>query len=61
VGITFAGGAHGDARAALDGAWDAIRAVAILPGAAEDATAELVAFLASKAGAYYSGCAFTLR
>jgi hypothetical protein len=39
-----------------------IRTVAILP--ADDAqgeTAELVAFLASKAGAYYAGCAFTLR
>jgi hypothetical protein len=39
-----------------------VRPVAILPG---DATgpaevAELVAFLASPAGAYYSGCAFTL-
>lgn len=32
---------------------------AILPGAAED-VAELVAFLASPAGDYYSGCAFTL-
>jgi NAD(P)-dependent dehydrogenase (short-subunit alcohol dehydrogenase family) len=38
-----------------------IRAVAILQGADENATAELVAFLASKAGAYYSGCTFTLR
>jgi NAD(P)-dependent dehydrogenase (short-subunit alcohol dehydrogenase family) len=38
-----------------------IRPVAILPGGAPEATAELVAFLASKAGAYYSGCAFTLR
>jgi len=39
-----------------------VRPVAILPG---DATspgevAELVAFLASRAGEYYSGCAFTL-
>jgi hypothetical protein len=38
-----------------------IRPVAILPGRDEHATAELVAFLASKAGAYYAGCAFTLR
>ena len=40
-----------------------IRPVAILPGARTrpDETAELVAFLASKAGAYYAGCAFTLR
>jgi hypothetical protein len=38
-----------------------IRPVAILQGGDEDATAELVAFLASKAGAYYAGCAFTLR
>jgi NAD(P)-dependent dehydrogenase (short-subunit alcohol dehydrogenase family) len=40
----------------------AIRPVAILPGAATSPAevAELVAFLASRAGAYYSGCAFTL-
>lgn len=40
----------------------AVRPVAVLPGAATDAgeVAELVAFLASPAGAYYSGCAFTL-
>jgi hypothetical protein len=38
-----------------------IRPVAILPGTDREATAELVAFLASAAGAYYSGCAFTLR
>ena len=40
-----------------------IRPVAILPGprATNDELAELVAFLASKAGAYYAGCAFTLR
>jgi hypothetical protein len=38
-----------------------IRTVTILQGADPHATAELVAFLASKAGAYYSGCAFTLR
>ena len=41
----------------------AIRPVAILPGprSTDDEVAELVAFLASKAGAYYAGCAFTLR
>jgi hypothetical protein len=38
-----------------------IRTVTILQGTDPHATAELVAFLASKAGAYYSGCAFTLR
>ncbi len=39
------------------------RPVAILPGTetTDDELAELVAFLASRAGAYYSGCAFTLR
>jgi len=39
-----------------------VRPVAILPGASSDAAAvaELAAFLASPAGAYYSGCAFTL-
>jgi len=39
------------------------RPVAILPDAdtTDDELAELVAFLASAAGAYYSGCAFTLR
>jgi hypothetical protein len=37
-----------------------IRPVAVLPGS-PGATAELVAFLASPAGAYYAGCAFTLR
>lgn len=37
-----------------------ITPTAILPGADED-VAELVAFLASPAGDYYSGCAFTLR
>jgi hypothetical protein len=39
-----------------------IRPVAILPGAATpaDAVAELAAFLASAAGEYYAGCAFTL-
>jgi len=36
-----------------------IRPVAVLPGAADD-VAELVAFLASPAGAYYSGCVFDL-
>ena len=38
-----------------------IRPVAILPGEEPSPTAELVAFLASPGGAYYSGCAFTLR
>ncbi len=38
-----------------------IRPVTILPGSDPETTAELVAFLASKAGAYYAGCAFTLR
>jgi hypothetical protein len=38
-----------------------IRPVTILQGDDPEATAELVAFLASRAGAYYSGCAFTLR
>jgi len=39
-----------------------IRPVAILPGAATSPAevAELTAFVASRAGAYYSGCAFTL-
>ena len=39
-----------------------VRPVAILPGSAPAAAevAELVAYLASPAGAYYSGCAFTL-
>jgi hypothetical protein len=37
-----------------------ITPTAILPGSDED-VAELVAFLASPAGNYYSGCAFTLR
>ena len=39
------------------------RPVTILPGThtTDDELAELVAFLASPAGAYYSGCAFTLR
>jgi hypothetical protein len=39
-----------------------IRAVAILPGAATgpDEVAELAGFLASRAGDYYSGCAFRL-
>jgi NAD(P)-dependent dehydrogenase (short-subunit alcohol dehydrogenase family) len=39
----------------------AIRPVTIHQGADPHATAELVAFLASSAGAYYAGCAFTLR
>jgi hypothetical protein len=40
-----------------------IRPVALLPGAdtAAGEVAELAAYLASPAGAYYSGCAFTLR
>ena len=40
----------------------AVRPVAILPGDATSPAevAELVAFLASPAGEYYSGCAFTL-
>jgi NAD(P)-dependent dehydrogenase (short-subunit alcohol dehydrogenase family) len=40
----------------------AIRPVTILPGAATSPAevAELVAFLASPAGGYYAGCAFTL-
>jgi NAD(P)-dependent dehydrogenase (short-subunit alcohol dehydrogenase family) len=39
-----------------------IRPVAVLPGAGTEAgeVAEIVAYLASPAGAYYSGCAFTL-
>ena len=37
-----------------------IRPVAVLPGDPAD-VAELVCFLASPAGAYYSGCAFRLR
>ena len=41
----------------------AITPTAILPGAAttDAEVAQLVAFLASPAGDYYSGCAFTLR
>lgn len=41
----------------------AITPTAIHPGAAtsDDEVAELVAFLASPAGDYYSGCTFTLR
>ncbi|MCW2991511.1 MAG: hypothetical protein JWM73_2105 [Solirubrobacterales bacterium] len=37
-----------------------ITPTAILPGA-DEPVAELVAFLASPAGDYYSGCTFTLR
>ena len=39
-----------------------VRPVAVLPGPATSSAevAELVAFLASPAGAYYSGCAFTM-
>jgi NAD(P)-dependent dehydrogenase (short-subunit alcohol dehydrogenase family) len=64
------GGAHhAAARAGLENlaralsiewARHRIRPVAVLPGSPA-ATAELVAFLASPAGAYYAGCAFTLR
>ena len=36
-----------------------VRTVAVLPGATEAVT-ELVAYLASPAGAFYSGCAFEL-
>jgi NAD(P)-dependent dehydrogenase (short-subunit alcohol dehydrogenase family) len=39
----------------------AIRPVTIHQGPDPHATAELVAFLASRAGAYYAGCAFMLR
>ena len=38
-----------------------IRPVAVLQGGDDAATAELVAYLASPAGAYFSGCAITLR
>lgn len=40
----------------------AITVAAVLPGDAttQDEVADLVAFLCSRAGAYYSGCAFTL-
>jgi NAD(P)-dependent dehydrogenase (short-subunit alcohol dehydrogenase family) len=46
----------------IEWARHAIRPVTVLPGAATSPAevAELVAFLASPAGAYYSGCAFTL-
>jgi NAD(P)-dependent dehydrogenase (short-subunit alcohol dehydrogenase family) len=64
-------GAHADAaRAGLENlsrtlsiewARYAIRPVTIHQGADPHVTAELVAFLASSAGAYYAGCAFTLR
>ena len=36
-----------------------IRTTAVLPGADADAVTTLIAFLASPAGDYYSGCAFT--
>jgi hypothetical protein len=41
----------------------AIRPLAVLPGERTTSAelAELVAFLASRAGAYYAGCAFTVR
>jgi NAD(P)-dependent dehydrogenase (short-subunit alcohol dehydrogenase family) len=64
-------GAHAEAaRAGLENlartlsiewARHAIRPVTIHQGADPHATAELVAFLASSAGAYYAGCAFTIR
>jgi NAD(P)-dependent dehydrogenase (short-subunit alcohol dehydrogenase family) len=46
----------------IEWARHAIRPVAILPGTATSPAevAELVAFLASRAGGYYSGCALTL-
>jgi NAD(P)-dependent dehydrogenase (short-subunit alcohol dehydrogenase family) len=46
----------------IEWARHAIRPVAILPGTATSPAevAELVAYLASEAGAYYAGCAFTL-
>jgi hypothetical protein len=46
----------------IEWARHAIRPVTILPGTATSPAevAELVAFLASVAGAYYAGCAFTL-
>jgi hypothetical protein len=46
----------------IEWARHAVRPVTILPGTATSPAevAELVAFLASRAGAYYSGCALTL-
>jgi NAD(P)-dependent dehydrogenase (short-subunit alcohol dehydrogenase family) len=46
----------------IEWARHAIRAVTILPGTTTSPAevAELVAFLASGAGSYYAGCAFTL-
>ena len=38
-----------------------IRTVTIHQATDPHQTAELTAFLASRAGAYYAGCAFTLR
>jgi NAD(P)-dependent dehydrogenase (short-subunit alcohol dehydrogenase family) len=61
---------HAAARAGLENlartlsiewAQHGIRPVAVLPGGDDEATAELVAYLASPAGAYFSGCAITLR
>ena len=61
---------HAAARAGLENlartlsiewARHGIRPVAILPGGDAGAVAELAAFLASQAGAYYAGCVFTLR
>ena len=46
----------------IEWARHAIRPVAVLPGTTTSPAevAELVAYLASEAGAYYAGCAFTL-
>ena len=61
---------HSAARAGLENlsrtlsvewAQHAIRPVTVLQGGDDAATAELVAYLASPAGAYFSGCAITLR
>jgi hypothetical protein len=61
---------HAAARAGLENlartlsiewAQHGIRPVAVLQGGDDEATAELVAYLASPAGAYFSGCAITLR
>jgi NAD(P)-dependent dehydrogenase (short-subunit alcohol dehydrogenase family) len=46
----------------IEWARDAIRATAVLPGDAttDDAVADLVAYLASPAGDYFTGCAFAM-
>jgi hypothetical protein len=46
----------------IEWARHAVRPVTLLPGAGTSPAevAELVAFLASRAGGYYAGCAFTL-